>query len=261
MPGWDALRREALEDSPAMVLTVRDASGNIVRHVEGPVTAGFHRVAWDLRYPSTDPWSPEQEEADYDEQPHGYLAAPGRYSVTLARRVDGELTPVGQAQAFDVVSIREPTLPGADQAERADWALSVSKISGQAQGSVASIDQALVSVGAIKAALDRATAAPDLFATANRIGKELSTLRETLAGNEARGYANDPGPVAILDRLGMLDYNQQLNLYGPNKTQRDALAIAQQQYRDVQTELERLLERELPALRRQLDDAGVPWTP
>ena len=97
------------------MLTVRDASGNTVRHVEGPATAGFHRVAWDLRYPASDPWTAEEAEADEEEQPLGYLAPPGRYSVTLARRVDGALTPIGQAQAFDVVSIREPTLAGADQ--------------------------------------------------------------------------------------------------------------------------------------------------
>ncbi len=40
-PGWDALQTEALEDEPAIVLTVKDADGNVVRRVEGPVTAGL----------------------------------------------------------------------------------------------------------------------------------------------------------------------------------------------------------------------------
>ncbi|MHC5002127.1 MAG: WD40/YVTN/BNR-like repeat-containing protein, partial [Planctomycetota bacterium] len=58
-PGWDALREEQLEDDPAIVLTVRDADGAVVRRVTGPVGAGFHRVAWDLRYPPSDP-GPEE---------------------------------------------------------------------------------------------------------------------------------------------------------------------------------------------------------
>ena len=58
-PGWDALRDEETEDTAAIILTVQDANGNIVQRIEGPAKAGFHRVAWDLRYPNTSPWKPE----------------------------------------------------------------------------------------------------------------------------------------------------------------------------------------------------------
>ena len=62
-----ALAAEDREEDPAIVLTSADATGNVVRRLTGPVTAGFHRVAWDLRYPpprrprskavaSLDPW-------------------------------------------------------------------------------------------------------------------------------------------------------------------------------------------------------------
>ena len=50
-PGWDELRRERLEEDPAIVFTVRDEAGEVVRRLTGPVKSGFHRVAWDLRYP------------------------------------------------------------------------------------------------------------------------------------------------------------------------------------------------------------------
>jgi hypothetical protein len=54
----------------------------------GPATAGFHRVAWDLRHPLSSPWTAEPPEPDYLVMP-GPLAAPGSYSVGLAKRVDG----------------------------------------------------------------------------------------------------------------------------------------------------------------------------
>ena len=34
---------------------MRDAEGRVVRRLNGPVEAGFHRVAWDLRFPPPDP--------------------------------------------------------------------------------------------------------------------------------------------------------------------------------------------------------------
>jgi hypothetical protein len=77
-PGWEDLRKEEIEESPAIVLTVRDASGEIVRRIEGPIKAGFHRVAWDLRYPVSSPWTPEPAGESYIDIP-GPLAAPGTY--------------------------------------------------------------------------------------------------------------------------------------------------------------------------------------
>ncbi|MEN1728650.1 MAG: glycosyl hydrolase, partial [Pseudomonadota bacterium] len=51
-PGWDALEAELRQPAPAILLTVRDAQGEVVRRIEGPATRGFHRVAWDLTMPS-----------------------------------------------------------------------------------------------------------------------------------------------------------------------------------------------------------------
>src|SRR5205085_5716735 len=46
------LRGEAEEDPPAIVITVSDASGKVVRRFEGPTVRGMQRVAWDLRGPA-----------------------------------------------------------------------------------------------------------------------------------------------------------------------------------------------------------------
>src|SRR4029077_20677259 len=54
-PTWEALRAEDREEDPAIILTVSDTSGQVIRQISGPATAGFHRVAWDLRYPPSEP--------------------------------------------------------------------------------------------------------------------------------------------------------------------------------------------------------------
>src|SRR5450830_1546266 len=40
-PTWDLLRAEELEEEPAILLTVTDAAGNVVRRLTGPVKPGF----------------------------------------------------------------------------------------------------------------------------------------------------------------------------------------------------------------------------
>ena len=52
---WEALRAEEREEEPAMLLIVTDEEGNVVRRLTAPAKAGFHRVAWDLRFPPPTP--------------------------------------------------------------------------------------------------------------------------------------------------------------------------------------------------------------
>ena len=46
------LSAEEEEEAPAIIFTITDSSGRVVRRLTGPVTAGMQRVSWDLRYPA-----------------------------------------------------------------------------------------------------------------------------------------------------------------------------------------------------------------
>ena len=118
-PGWEELQKDDVEEDPAILITVRDASGDVVRRLTGPTSAGFHRVAWDLRYPSPDPWSegPSDDDEDDEDDGSGWLAAPGSYELSLARSSDGVVTDLGLSQNFEVVSLRETTIAGASPDE------------------------------------------------------------------------------------------------------------------------------------------------
>ena len=53
LPGQSELRAEEEEEAPAVILTITDSSGRVVRRLTGPITAGMQRVTWDLRYPAS----------------------------------------------------------------------------------------------------------------------------------------------------------------------------------------------------------------
>ncbi|MEO0629552.1 MAG: glycosyl hydrolase, partial [Planctomycetota bacterium] len=206
-PGWDALREEELEPDPAVVLTVRDAKGNVVRHVTGPTTKGIHRVSWSLTYPSTTSWS--ESEGPGEDPPvvgawdDGVLATPGTYTVHLATRVDGTLVDSGKSRPFEVIPLHDGgTLPGATPNEFASFNQELATL----QRTVASVRSALAEterrLGAMTKTLDRSvvddtTLAGDIHALARRI----AAMQQEISGNPRRAMANDQGPVSISRRL------------------------------------------------------------
>jgi photosystem II stability/assembly factor-like uncharacterized protein len=257
-PGWDAVREEAFEDTPAIVLTVRDAEGNIVRHVDGPTGAGFHRVAWDLRYPPITPWqSPDAE--PLTSEPKGALAPPGSYTVTLARRINGELTELSQPETVEVVSIREPVLAGASPAEMTRFSLRVNSLRRSTDGSVSAIDEVIKQLDAVKETLLRSTADPDLNRRTHQLTQRARELRERLGGWKEREDMGDPGPVPIKKRIDMASSTN--SAYGPTPTHQRSIEIAEQQLAEVSAALTQLIDVDLRQLRDDLNSAGVPWSP
>ena len=259
-PDWDRLGEEEREDAPAIVFTVSDTAGNVIRHIEGPVEAGFHRVAWNLRYPPVDPWILEEERSDFD-HPTGVLVAPGTYRVAMYRRVDGQLTALDQNELFELASIREPTLPGSSQNERIAFLRQVDELARAVSGTLNSIDEVQAELDAIKVTLSNSTADMALYARANSIQQRISQLRDRLATNSTRNLFEDPGLMSVGARLANAIYDHNNNAYGPTQTQRETFAIARDAYAEIGPALTALINGEYQSLKRDLNAAGVPWTP
>ena len=51
-PTREQLVAEGDEEAPAIIVTVTDSSGRVVRRLTGPVAKGVQRVTWDLRMPA-----------------------------------------------------------------------------------------------------------------------------------------------------------------------------------------------------------------
>ncbi len=221
---WDTILAEQREDAPAVVFTVKNAEGAVVRQIEGPVEAGFHRVTWDLRYPALEAWEP-QEEGEDDDAGSGALVVPGTFSVTLQKRVDGALTDLGQRQAFEVVSIREPTFPGNTQAERLAFENQVDELARASDGTVKAIDEIAAEIDAIKEVLLRSTADASLYQRANSLKQRLTVQRERLAANETRDMFKDLDAVPLNARIFHARFVRASNAHGPTPAQRESMQI------------------------------------
>jgi len=265
-PGWDALLDEQLEDPPMALLTVRDEHGETVRRLSGPTAAGFHRVAWDLRLPDPGPWRSGREAHEPGEDPFagGHLAAPGHYTVQLSLRRGGTAGDVGLPRPFEVRPLHDGgALPtAAPVAERAAFIAELTAAQRSAQGGLAAIDDTLERLLSIEGALiESGGGNPALDQRARELERRLRLAREALAGNQRREEMGDPGPISVLHRLEVADMGNRWSTYGPTPTHREALAIARRDLAGLREEIDTLVREDLPALERELDAAGVPWTP
>jgi len=260
-PGWDALRLEEQEPEPAILLTVRDADGQVVRHLTGPVKAGFHRVAWDLRFPNFKAWSPEEEDDFFPDD--GFLAAPGSYTVQLAKRVDGEVTELGEPVGFEVVPLPgETALPGASPEEAAAFWRQIGELQRAVTGAGAAIEETGRRLGAIHQALRSSTAdVAELGLEAHQLQLRLDDLAQKLQGDRLKGRMGEPTAPAIARRLQVLMIGNRFSTQGPTPHHRDNYRWAVEALETLEQDLDQLIEVDLPAFEEKLEAAGVPWTP
>ncbi len=258
-PGWDALANERAEEDPAVVLTIRDSQGTVVRMLEGPAKAGFHRVAWDLRYPDSSPWT--DEPADDYIVFNGPLAAPGDYTVSLATRINGVLRDTGQQTGIKVKLMRQNALATASPEDVAAFNVRLDNLMRQASGAESAIKALLSELGAIKQTLLRSKAPVALRDKARALELEALDLQLQLAGDDVRDFAGDIGPVSVKRRVEVARFGTSFSTYGATPMHQEAMEIGEQKFAGIKTALDRVFGTDMPALREAMDEAGVPWTP
>ena len=263
-PSWDSLRAEDREEEPAVILTVTDEEGHVVRRITGPVTAGFHRVAWDFRYPASNPVNlrPPGDDNPFADPPAGPLAAPGAYQVQLATRVDGVLKPAGAPIGFRCAPLGEATLPVADRAATLDFEKKTARLQRAALGAVEAGREAQTRLNHIKKALDDTPGAdPALMDSARAMERRLSDLMTSLSGDATVRRRNEPAPPSIVEDVATAVSGQWYQTHGPTATHRACYENAALRFQGVLASMRTLIETDLGRLERQADAAGAPWTP
>jgi photosystem II stability/assembly factor-like uncharacterized protein len=260
-PGWDVVLQQEQEEPPAIVLTIHDGNGELVRRISGPAKAGFHRVAWDLRYPLTEAITTRKETEERWFEPAGPLAAPGSYTVTMHLRAGGELTQVCEPQAFTVKPLRKGTLPGSSSEEAVAFARELAETQRQASAVKETLADSGDRLRLIKEALMKAAGIePALDAEARALERRLLDLRNRFHGNAMMNKVGEPIPHTIGNRLRAASSGTRHSTYGPTPNLRKTLTIAQEELAELKAGLRQLVEVDIPAFEAKLEAAGVPWT-
>ncbi len=263
-PTLDELRSEAREEEPKVILEVKDDSGAVVSRIEGPRDKGFHRVAWDLRYPPATPVELEGPEglAPWDEPDQGPLALAGTYTVSLAKEVDGTLTSLAGPVSFDVVPLEVAALPDAQRGEVLAFRRKVARLRRAVSGAVKAGGEAQTRLGYLEKAV-LATPGADQALLERIVGLRgrLDDILLALRGDRVAAAHNEPAPPSIQDRVERIVGSQWYTNTPPTVTQEKGYEWAAKAFGSQLDALRQLAQVDLKGIEDQLEAAGAPWTP
>ncbi len=262
-PTWDALRAEAREEKPVILLTVEDLDGHVVRRLEGPTGAGFHRVAWDLRLPAPDPASVTPVEIGaFDDPIIGPMVVPGTYRVALARRQGGEVTALAEPQPFEAVPLGLGTLAAEDKAALLAFQRRTARLQRAVLGADRAATEAEGRIAHLKVALRDAPAAdPALGERLRDVESRLQDLLVALRGDRVVASHAEPTSPSILERVDQIVSGHWTSTAGVTGTHRRNYRIAADAFGPLLEQLRQLIGVDLVAIEDELEAAGGPWTP
>ncbi len=260
-PGWEELDAELKEEKPVVILTIKDGSGNVVRRIKAKTGKGFHRIAWDLRYPNIRAISIQGKRV-YDEYSSrsGFLVVPGTYYASLSKRINGVTTQLTDPVSFNVVQMQKGTLPGTPSLEILSFGKEVNELLMANSALNIVLDNAKRKVAAMRKALSVVETQDDqLYNDIYNAKVELDSVETKLRGNTSKkeiGEKNDP---TISGRIWGAIGGLQNTTYGPTQTQRMSFDIAKVEFGEVKATVVDIVDNQIPKLELLLMETGAPW--
>ncbi len=261
-PTLEELRLEADEEAPALVATITDSDGKIVRTLNAGTEAGIHRIAWDLRYPASHPASltPQTLDNPFTDPKRGPLVVPGTYRVAFSKKIDGKLTPIGEPQTFEAAGAfpipaeeRKALLAFEQKTARLQRAvLGASELIGEVRGRLGLVRQALIDTPANTSALSDEVRSLDA---------RLRKISLALDGDPVAAARQEGQRPAISDRVGYIVGTHWVATSAPTRTSLDNYSVAAEDFAVELGKLKTLVEADLRSLESKLESAGAPWTP
>ncbi len=262
-PSWDQLRREDREEAPSITLTVRDSSGNVIQRINAPAGKGFHRIAWNMRYPAPDPINlkPDTDRAPWESPPKGPMALPGEYSVSMSKRVNGELAEISSAQSFILKPLFEGGLVTDDRQALFDFQMQSNDLYRAISGANRARGEIQVRIDHLLKAVENTASATESQAQSLRsLNTRMQNLKVTFSGDGAISSRAEKVPMSLTGRINTIvggHWDSQSSVTG---NYRDSYAIADQQFRQALAEL-KSIATDLSELEAALEAEGAPWTP
>ena len=266
-PSQAALTAEEEEEPPVVMLTVRDSSGGVVRRLNGPTGAGMQRITWDLRYPAAQLAPPRAPGGDgiieelFGTPPSGHLVMPGKFTVTLSTRVNGEWQSIGQPQTFEVSTLGTLSLAAAERQKLFAFQQKAQRLQRAVGGANGLAAETRTAIGGARRALQETpNAAETLLREAAELEKRINGIIKALNGDRTLAARYENPPPSITSRVGTVTASLRMANARPTQTQISQYEIAAAEFQAVLRDLRRLVEVDLVRLKREMEAAGAPWT-
>jgi len=250
-PGWEVLREEQQDEGPKLYFEIRNEAGDLVQRMSGSSGKGLQKLTWNLR----------RAGGGAGGRGMGPYVPGGLYTVQAIRAEDGVNQAWGPAVSFSVNELFESTLPRMAPEALLAWVEELDAFSNVVSASLQSLDTALEDVRAMKRAVRQGQQAPlELGDRLRAMELSLVEMRRGIAGGDIREDYHHEGAPSIQGRLSGARWGSIGGTHGPTGTMQEQAAIARQEFEALYPELKHQLEVVVPAMKKEVDAAGVGWT-
>lgn len=257
-PSWESIEAENQESKPAVYVEIYDAAGNFVDRVEGKTKKGLHRVTWGMTHNKTSAITGEKR-SQWHPLGNGIMAAPGKYTAKLFKRVGGEITALAEPVEFELKPIYETALEGASSEENMAFSNQIAAAERRSSSISAVMKEMNKTMKALRSALDATPGnTASLEADYERIKAEINDVQLALTGLKSRDRKGAK-PANIASRLSYA-MSAVRSSYGPTKQHREQLNYALEGLNEVSAKVNELDSTVIPALQQAVINAGGPWT-
>lgn len=248
-PSWEDLREEDWEESPFMLLTVKDQAGTVVRQVKGPTSGGFHRVPWNLRHASV----------RAGRRGSGPMVVPGKYTLSIAIFEDGELSAHSDEQSFEVKPLGLATLAAKDPQAVHQFYQKAGNLQNTMLGTSSFLQEHLAQLQTLKPTLLHSPDGEALMTLARKIELALKEMELGLRGDLTRSSRAEFVQPGLMSRL-QRSLRGQYSSSGPTQTHQDNYEISRQAFTELHASLRQLVNGDIQRFHQLLSDQRVPWT-
>lgn len=253
-PGWDKLEAEKMQQKPKIVLTIKDDKGNVVNIIEGPNKKGFNRINWKLDYPDKSGEKLNGRSPNYRRT----LATPGNYSVTLSKKVDGDLITLVGPKSFKVIPLKQGVLKGKSYEEINAFRNEYNAFAKDLSETNLKFSNSNKLIKAMENALDKADNPTDaLYKRVHQLRSNLFNIDKQLSGDKTKGeIGENSNPTPNSNSRGFASILRN-STYGPTQNHLDAFNLSKKMLAEVNLKLD-IVIAELKTLKTDLKSAGAP---
>ena len=184
-----------------------------------------------------------------------------RSHVSIAKRVEGVISPLAESREFRVLVEGTNRLDSAQLKTLLTFQRQVARLDRAVSGALNAANELNTRLGQLLRAADSTPGVePKWQAAVRDLEKHNRGILRALRGDNTLRARNENTPTSISERVGYIVDSQRFSLASPTKTQQESYRIASDEFTQELAKLRKLIEVDLRAVEKALDAAGAPWT-
>ncbi|MFC2120575.1 WD40/YVTN/BNR-like repeat-containing protein [Bacteroidota bacterium] len=261
-PTIEEYKAEQKELPSYLIFTIKDDNGNFIRELRKPLSKGLGKITWDMQYPGTYSVSAGQASQTSGLPSSNVYVLPGKYNVSLAKNVKGEITELTGPVSFELKELNNRTIPASDRKHMTEFKLKTLEL----VNAIGSVNTAVRNMNTKIAPYKAAT---KVFRGEEGVNlmKEIMVLEEKIEAIQIK--MGGDRTYATLDKDADYPFTQRANsaifdIFGSTSnvtgTSEKNYELAAEEFGPVLEEVKALM-KEFEQMDKKLGTMGAPLTP